>query len=119
MGRVLLVEDDLDVGQMLQASLREIGFPTEWSRRFRDAWFRIEHGNHEVVVADLRLPDGDGTEIVLLATRRGKKVILITSDLGACGTLIPHEVHVLRKPFPVSALIELIEREVGPSPVHA
>jgi DNA-binding response OmpR family regulator len=57
---LLLIEDDLDLGSGLQASLRLEGWTSEWLRRAADAPRRLEGTAFDAVLLDLSLPDGDG-----------------------------------------------------------
>lgn len=56
---ILLIEDDLDLGQAILAALKQAGMTTLWVRTLKDA--RARCGEHrDCVLLDLSLPDGDG-----------------------------------------------------------
>lgn len=56
---ILLIEDDLDLGQAILAALKQAGMTTLWVRTLKDA--RALSGEHrDCVLLDLSLPDGDG-----------------------------------------------------------
>lgn len=78
---ILIVEDDLDLGQSLQKSLDAEGLSSEWIRRAEAAAAHIERDHFDCVLLDLSLPDGSGLE--LLARWRGAgiktPIIVITA----------------------------------------
>jgi two-component system, OmpR family, response regulator QseB len=78
---ILLVEDDLDLGQSLQKSLAAEGLSSEWIRRAEEAAAHIGRDHFDCVLLDLSLPDGSGLE--LLARWRGAgiktPIIVITA----------------------------------------
>lgn len=109
---VLLVEDDLELGNGIRLALSAQGFGVCWVRRLEDARARLEDALHDVVVLDLGLPDGDGLAllsdlrqgphrlpVLILSARDGLNDRLRGLDSGADDYLV--------KPF---ALAELISR---------
>ena len=69
--RLLLVEDDLMIGETLLDVLRAEGFAVDWVKdgEMADTALRSEH--YDLVLLDLGLPKRDGLE-VLLALRARK-----------------------------------------------
>lgn len=65
---LLIIEDDLALGEALLASLKVEGFSATWVRRLADAGLALEAGEPDAVLLDLSLPDGDG--LALLARWR-------------------------------------------------
>lgn len=78
---ILLIEDDLDLGRALQASLQAEGHSSQWLRRVCDAPLRLDDATHDAVLLDQNLPDGDGHELLTRWRRQGSKrpVIVITA----------------------------------------
>ncbi|UXY15928.1 response regulator [Chitiniphilus purpureus] len=111
--RVLLVEDDLILGDGLREGLTDAGFNVEWLRDGRAALTALETDPYlELVVLDLGLPKLDGLAVLEAARARGdaRPVLVLTArdavedrvtglNLGADDYLI--------KPF---ALAELVAR---------
>jgi two-component system, OmpR family, response regulator QseB len=109
---ILLVEDDLELGNGVRIALADHGFRVVWVRRLQDAAAELECGVAELVLLDLGLPDGDGLNL-LRHLRRDKQtlpVLVLTArdalddrlaglDSGADDYLV--------KPF---ALAELVSR---------
>ncbi|WP_024613093.1 response regulator transcription factor [Pseudoalteromonas sp. TB64] len=71
---LLLVEDDHLVAQGLSRSLRQEGYSVEHSGTIKHALQCLESGEIELVILDLGLPDGDGSQI-LKYIKSQKKVI--------------------------------------------
>lgn len=78
---ILIIEDDLDLGQALTKALQANGISCEWLRRIRDAPNSFEDGVYDGVLLDLSLPDGGGLELLARWRSRGINlpVIVITA----------------------------------------
>jgi DNA-binding NtrC family response regulator len=59
--KLLLIEDDLILGESLVQRFELEGVEVKWFRRLSDAWIHIEQP-WGAVVSDVRLPDGLATE---------------------------------------------------------
>jgi two-component system, OmpR family, response regulator QseB len=77
---ILIVEDDIDLGQAILCSIRHEGMTAVWVRTLKDAGAYAQE-QPDCVLLDLSLPDGDG--LVLLRDWRarhvGVPVIVITA----------------------------------------
>ena len=109
---VLLIEDDLDIGNGVRIALTDQGITVVWVRRLADALAALESAAHNIVLLDLGLPDGDGISLLqrLRRERQTLPVLILTArdalsdklaglDAGADDYLV--------KPF---ALAELLSR---------
>jgi len=110
--RLLLVEDDLDMGNGVRIALADQHLDVVWVRRLNDAMQALENGLFDMVILDLGLPDGPGLDLLLnqrrkrlhlpvliLSARDGLQDRLQGLDAGADDYLV--------KPF---ALEELLSR---------
>ena len=110
--RLLLVEDDLDLGNGVRIALGDHAMDVVWVRRLSDALRTLEQQSFDVVLLDLGLPDGDGISLLTRLRREWRRLpVLILSardslhdrlhglDSGADDYLV--------KPF---ALAELVSR---------
>jgi two-component system response regulator QseB len=61
---VLLIEDDLDIGNGVRIALTDQGITVVWVRRLADALAALESAAHDIVLLDLGLPDGDGLSLL-------------------------------------------------------
>ena len=74
---VLLIEDDLDLGQALQQAMKAEGISSEWLRRAVDAPQMPDEASVACVLLDLTLPDGTGFELLKRWRREGASVPII------------------------------------------
>ena len=79
-GSLLLVDDDQNVLASMSDWLREQGFGVVEAANCRDAVEQIERHQLDLVLADVRLPDGDGFDILAYCNENhpGLTVILLT-----------------------------------------
>ncbi|MDN6882969.1 response regulator [Variovorax sp. CAN2819] len=109
---LLLVEDDLDLGNGVRIALANQGMDVVWVRRLEDALRTLEGGTFDMVLLDLGLPDGDGLDL-LFRLRRDRHMlpVLVLSARDALNdrlrSLDDGADDYLVKPF---ALAELLSR---------
>jgi len=72
--RILLVEDDAELGQLIARSLKRRGFITDQVSRVEDARAVLLTEDYKVVIVDRMLPDGEGLQFV--SEIRRKKMLL-------------------------------------------
>jgi two-component system response regulator HydG len=111
---ILLVEDEAEVADMLGLSLRAVGgYRVDLAQGAIEARERITQEPYDVVVADWRLPDGNGLEIADLAAKKGAKTILISGYLFQipAAKMTRHE--LLMKPMRPTELTEAVRRVLG------
>jgi two-component system OmpR family response regulator len=79
--RVLLVEDDLMIGEAVCTSLKDASYAVDWVRDGDTASLTLEHGEHQAVLLDLGLPRRDGLEVLRHLRQHGNSVpvIIITA----------------------------------------
>jgi len=63
--KLLLVEDDEQIGEGLKLGLSSSGFQVDWVRMGAHALTAQATGRYDLVVLDLGLPDMDGTDVLL------------------------------------------------------
>jgi two-component system, NtrC family, response regulator PilR len=62
--RVLVVDDETDILELLELTLLRMGLDVERAASVRDARERLDAGHFDLCLTDMRLPDGDGLELV-------------------------------------------------------
>ena len=67
--RLLAVEDEKDLSELVKANLGRHGFAVDLAATLADAQACLKTTSYDVILLDLQLPDGDGLE--LLRTVRG------------------------------------------------
>ena len=90
---VLVVEDDVRIGELVRAYLGRAGYETTWARTGADAIAAAGRRPAALVVLDLGLPDMDGFEVhrrlggrvpVVMLTARGEEVDRVAGlEIGA------------------------------------
>lgn len=70
--KLLLVEDDLDLGNGVRIALADQDLEVVWVRRLDAALHALDTGLFDMVILDLGLPDGDGLNL-LQSLRRSRQ----------------------------------------------
>ena len=114
--RVLLVEDDLTLREVLQQSLELDGLMVETSSTLAGAHALLNHyigaskqpGESHIVIVDLGLPDGDGSSLIRTIRAQSTLPVLIISarqdDFGKIDLLDAGADDYLVKPFSIGEL---------------
>ena len=113
--KILIVEDDTSFGMMLQSWFRKNGFDVVLSSRIEQAKREILSRPFNLILADLRLPDGDGIMLLTWAREQKKSipVILMTSYAeiqSAVSAIKLGAFDFLEKPVNPSVLKQKIEQ---------
>src|SRR5690348_4629654 len=111
--RILLVEDDPDVGPLLEHALLQAGFKVHWVNTAGEAQALLDERSYDLVLTDVMLPDGNGLDIADAAKVRNLKCLVITGYAFKFPKerLAQHE--VLLKPLRPHELVEAIERRLA------
>ena len=114
---VLVVDDDRDLCANLWDLLRERGYRVGLAYDGEDAAGRLAEASFQVVLIDMKLPDGDGSEVFrkVCEVNPEARTVLISGDPAGVGDLIGQILEegadaVCYKPFDVPKLLEAIQR---------
>ena len=78
--KILLIEDDLAIGQALLSVFHDEGHSAVWLRLVAHAAARIKSEHFDAVILDLGLPDGDGADLLQALRADGVRApVLIVS----------------------------------------
>ena len=122
---ILVVDDDLSVLQLFEATLLQHGLKVETAASGGEALAKVEQHKPRLVLLDMMLPDYGGLEVLELMRRRDTKdvpsVIVITgrfSDEEFRKQLEaqPNVVKYLEKPVRPSELLEHVHAVLGTKP---
>ena len=82
--RLLIVEDDAQLGEALSIGLRQLGHATDWFRRGDEADAALRTAPYDALVLDLGLPGGDGMHWLgrWRAAALGVPVLILTARDG-------------------------------------
>jgi DNA-binding response OmpR family regulator len=110
MSLLLVVEDDLQIGTLLESALRANGHTVTWARTGAAAIELVDRQSFELVLLDLGLPDIDGVQVcreirlrepdcvlVMLTARRDEMDVIVGLEAGADD--------YLTKPFGLTELL--------------
>lgn len=75
--RVLIVEDERRIVEILTAALRKSGFAVDAVETAADAGAALSTVSYDATILDLGLPDGDGLEVLAAARKSGKDVPIL------------------------------------------
>src|SRR4051812_14846542 len=110
--QVLFVEDHTDTRAVLSMLLNRCGCQMVTAKNMHEAQQRLEEMPFDVLISDLTLPDGDGTDLVRFAKeRRPIKAIALTgrtSDDERSAGLAAGFDHYLTKPIDMHELRQTI-----------
>jgi CheY-like chemotaxis protein len=119
-GRVLVVDDEAEIAELLAERLRAEGMTVTTARSGRRALAALEAGGIDAVVSDLRMPDMDGTALAREIARRWpalrRRMLIITGDaLGADpdGQLGDQGLAIFEKPLDLTALTAELHRRMA------
>ena len=79
--RILLIEDEMVLGEAMSTRLASAGYAVDWARDFQTAEDAARSAAHEVILLDLNFPGGSGTTILGALRRSGDRrpVLIITA----------------------------------------
>ncbi len=117
---VLILEDEEVIRRLLSRVLTKIGCTLHSAGSVRDAIGIVEKTALDLLVTDIKLPDGEGYEVIKRVNERrpGAKIVIVTG-------LIPSEVHlqelalknvaaVLQKPFTLKEMEARLRSVLSP-----
>jgi CheY-like chemotaxis protein len=112
---ILLVEDDPDVGPVMEHVLISAGYRVHLVAALGEALSQLQSRTYDLVLTDVMLPDGNGLGIADAANERGIASLVITGHAFQIpkDDLARHE--VLLKPVRAHELVGAIERRLAGS----
>ena len=111
--RLLIVEDDLKLGTLLEQGLSEEGFELDWAKDGEEAVALASETDYDLILLDYMLPKKDGHQVTLELRRAGRKmpILMLTArdapedlrDARAAGVD-----DLMGKPFRFAELVDRI-----------
>ena len=119
MAKILIVEDDGDLQNMLSFALNREGYEVHYAFNGKEGYEKILLVQPDVLLLDLMLPVMNGIEVIQLVTSntlaRDIPIIVMTAH-GDKADMLEHSIKAqgvreyLRKPFEIAGLKSLIKR---------
>ncbi len=115
---VLIVEDDEIMRLSLEDRMRLEGIPVRVACNIAEAHNQLQKGDVDMVITDIRLPDGSGADLFYYLSQHypGIPVILMTAFGGvadAVALVKAGALDYLAKPFDLKEFIEKIQRNLS------
>ena len=111
--KILLIEDDMDLGNGVRIALADQGMDVTWVRQLSDAQQQLGQRGFDLLLLDLGLPDGDG--MTLLATlrreREGVPILILSARDALADRLLGLDKGAddyLVKPFELAELLSRV-----------
>ncbi|MFV8750332.1 response regulator [Nannocystaceae bacterium ST9] len=116
--RVLVVDDEVNLRFAIERGLRKAGHHADSASTVRQAIDRLRTQPYDIVITDLRMPGGDGIELVqwLGSYSPSTKVLILSGYITEAIRLEYGKqptIRLLEKPVELSTLIGLVE-DLGP-----
>ncbi|MDH6135277.1 DNA-binding response OmpR family regulator [Kitasatospora sp. MAA4] len=107
--RVLVLEDDPELGPVIAEGLRQAGFAVDLAADLAEADLKLDVNGYDCLVADRALPDGDALTLVAARRRAGwTRPVLVLTALDAVADRVAGFEHgaddYLVKPFAAAEL---------------
>lgn len=121
MAKILIVEDDLAFGTMIQAWLKKKGFEVEKATSVKAALDLLEEDNkRDLILSDLRLPDHDGLTLLKWTQKHNLSIpfIVMTSYAEVQNAVLAMKsgaTDYIAKPFPPDMLLDKIQEAIHSS----
>src|SRR5690606_9131567 len=118
---ILIVEDDIAFCNMLQTFLSKKGFEVQTAYNFSNAMTLLSNTRFDVILADVRLPENEGTEILskIKSQNINTKVILMTGYAEvnkAVDAIRDGAFDYISKPISPDSLLKIIYNAVAHQP---
>ncbi len=111
-GKILIVEDDPLIADMLKRYLEKEGFRVYWDSEGREAVRSFELSRPDLVILDLMLPDMDGFELCKRFSQTDSMVLILTAKDADEDKIVGLELGAddyLTKPFNMRELIARVK----------
>lgn len=111
---VLLVDDEPQAIDAMGAYLREFGYRVSQATSGHSAFHLFESDPADIVVTDVRMPDGDGEELVrkLREVSPALPIVVVTGHIGTTESLedaAAPALTILKKPISLATMAKAIE----------
>lgn len=110
---ILVVDDEAGVRETLAEILRDSGYAVDLAATAAEARKLLAQHRYGVVLADWRLPDGDGSQIANLAGEAGSYAFVMS---GYLAHMLPGSIdlrHALMKPIRAAELLAAVRACIG------
>jgi len=122
MSRILVIDDEEIIRNSLARLLEREGYRVDTAGTLAEADERLLHQRYALALCDLRLPDGEGTDLLIRADELALPVIIMTSYASvrsAVDAMKQGAVDYIAKPFDHDELLLTVARILKQSRLEA
>jgi len=114
MARILIIEDDLQMLDMLRHTLKLEGYDVIGTLNGEEGMMLYRKMGFDIIITDLFLPDTQGLEIILKLRKEGNKIIAISGALASLELARRMGAHYsFTKPFSIDELSRAVKELLG------
>ncbi|MGQ3123693.1 sigma-54-dependent transcriptional regulator [Variovorax sp.] len=126
--QILVIDDEPDLRTLYELTLLREGYRVEAAGSVSEAWQHLEAGRFDAVITDMRLPDGQGMEIIhrIQKDQRSERCVVMTaygSAENAVEALKAGAFDYLTKPVDLkqfrAVVASAVQARLAPQPVAA
>lgn len=112
---ILVVDDEVSICEMLEIAMKKWGYKTNIANNVKDAKAKMERNKYDLILSDIKLPDGTGVEVLERVKGLPEKppVILMTAfgnTDSAVQAMKLGAFYYITKPFKLDEMKVLIDR---------
>jgi CheY-like chemotaxis protein len=116
MPRILVVEDDAPLRLFIEHVLLYAGYEVDTAGTMSGGADLLRARRYDLVLSDVRLPDGNGLEIADLAGEKATKALMITGHAFTLSARAHERFEFLLKPVRAAEIITAVERALADHP---
>ncbi len=110
--KILIVEDEKDIRDLLEINLKKAGFETTLARDGQEAFRKIQDSRFDLILLDLMLPELDGKELAKILKSRAETqhipIVMVTAKTDEVDRIVGFELGAddyIPKPFSPRELV--------------
>lgn len=111
--RILLVEDERELRELLVLGLRRAGYPVDGAATAAEARQLLDAQSYALVIADWRLPDGNGIDLADQAVKLRARTLIISGYLFGLPAGAAQRHGTITKPITTDDLVTAVQRRIG------
>lgn len=115
--RILLVEDNHEVGEFTSELLRDLGYAVKWAKSANDALSLVNEDEFafDLIFSDVMMPGMNGVELAHLISDKypGLPILLTTGYSTALADRSTSGVELIRKPYSVETLARALRKAIS------
>lgn len=113
MEKILIVDDENDIAELISDILEDEGYPTTIKNSGNDAIAEIKENDYDLILLDVMMPDISGTEVCAnIRNHTSSPIIFVTAKTALSSKLVGFEVGAddyITKPFVNEELVARVK----------